>query len=213
MALTEIEYGSLASSAILNHNFQFLQDKITELSALITSETSSYSSTVATLNTSITNLLAYKDSFIPTGTIIISQSVDIPTGFLLCDGSEVKIDDYSDLYAVIGTTYGQSDSTTFCLPDLKDKLVWGKGVATTVGQVIAAGLPNIEGYLTGQESQHGAQTHGALKYKDTWGGVHSGRGGAVAGTMVFNASWANSIYGNSNTVQPPAVVTNFVIKY
>ena len=34
MTLTEIEYGSLASSAILNGNFNYLQEKITELSAL-----------------------------------------------------------------------------------------------------------------------------------------------------------------------------------
>ena len=65
MSLTEIEYGSLASSSVLNGNFQFLQDKITELSALITSQTSSFSSTVATLNNSITELLGYKNSFIP----------------------------------------------------------------------------------------------------------------------------------------------------
>ena len=93
MTLTEIEYGSLASSAILNGNFNFLQDKITELSALITSETSSYSSTVATLNKSISELLNLRESFIPTGTIIISQSPDISSGFLLCDGSELKIED------------------------------------------------------------------------------------------------------------------------
>ena len=29
----------------------------------------------------------------------------------------------------------------------------------------------------------------------------------------FDASLSNSIYGNSNTVQPPAVVMNYIIKY
>lgn len=210
MTLTEIEYGSLASSTVLNNNFQYLQDKITELSALITSETSSYSSTVATLNNSITDLLAYKESFIPVGTIITSQAADIPSGFLLCDGSEVKIDEYEDLYEVIGATYGQTDSTTFCLPDLKDKTVWGKGTETTLGQTLEAGLPNITGGFN-KTKWDGA--NGAFYFVGS-GGTNSNAASGGSGSYVgFDASRSNSIYGKSSTVQPPAVVTNFIIKY
>ena len=211
MTLTEIEYGSLASSTVLNNNFQYLQDKITELSALITSETSSYSSTVATLNNSITDLLAYKESFIPVGTIITSQAADIPSGFLLCDGSEVKIDEYEDLYEVIGATYGQTDSTTFCLPDLKDKTVWGSG-SVDVGTTVDAGLPNIEGSVgitLNTWSGSGAFYNSGSGYMI--GG--SGSWGSNSNLINLDASRSSSIYGNSNTVQPPAVVTNFVIKY
>ena len=183
MSLTEIEYGSLASSSVLNGNFQFLQDKITELSALITSETSSFSSTVATLNNSITELLGYKDSFIQTGTIIISQAPEIPSGFLLCDGSEIKIDEYEDLYAVIGTTYGQSDSTTFCIPDLTGRTVFGISEDGTLGDYLEAGLPNITGgfqvnvltpntkgikeVLTAYESEHVLNQEAQRKIKET----------------------------------------------
>lgn len=211
MSLTEIEYGSLASSAVLNGNFNFLQDKITELSSLITSETSSYSSTVATLNKSINDLLAMKESFIPTGCIILSQVSTVPKGFLLCDGSEVKIEDYEDLYDVIGTTYGQTDSTTFCLPDLKDKTVWGKG-SKALGASIEAGLPNITGSV-------GISLN-------TWSGTgafyNSGTGNMIGGSGIWgsnsnliniDASRCSSIYGKSTTVQPPALVTNFIIKY
>ena len=31
--------------------------------------------------------------------------------------------------------------------------------------------------------------------------------------FIFDASLSNPIYGNSNTVQPPAVVMNYIIKY
>ena len=31
--------------------------------------------------------------------------------------------------------------------------------------------------------------------------------------ISFNTSRSNSIYGNSNTVQPPSVVMNYIIKY
>ncbi len=210
MSLTEIEYGSLASSSVLNGNFQFLQDKITELSALITSETSSFSSTVATLNNSITELLGYKDSFIQTGTIIISQASEIPSGFLLCDGSEIKIDEYEDLYAVIGTTYGQSDSTTFCIPDLTGRTVFGIAENGTLGDYLEAGLPNITGSFN-KTKWDGAS--GSFYFIGS-GGVNSMQATSGSGSTVgFSASRSNAIYGKSSTVQPPAMVTNFLIKY
>ncbi len=210
MSLTEIEYGSLASSAVLNNNFQFLQDKITELSELITSETSSFSSSVATLNNSVNELLGYKEYFIPTGTIIISQASEIPTGFLLCDGSEIKIEEYQDLYDVIGTTYGQSDSTSFCIPDLTARTVFGVSEGNDLGKYLEAGLPNIIGkfaaggaYWGGGDGAFYAQ--GRSDCNQNYGGTGSAWG--------FDASLSNEIYGKSDTVQPEAMVTNFLIKY
>ena len=42
-----------------------------------------------------------------------------PTGYLLCDGSAVSRTTYADLFAIIGTTYGEGDgSTTFNVPNL-----------------------------------------------------------------------------------------------
>lgn len=55
----------------------------------------------------------------PTGSILTNTTGLTPTGFLLCDGSEVSRTVYSDLYGVIGTYYGTGDnSTTFNLPNL-----------------------------------------------------------------------------------------------
>ena len=43
-----------------------------------------------------------------------------PTGFLECKGAAVSRSTYSDLFAVIGTTWGAGDgSSTFNLPDLQ----------------------------------------------------------------------------------------------
>lgn len=43
--------------------------------------------------------------------------------WLLCDGSAVSRTIYSDLFAIIGTTYGEGDgSTTFNLPNVVDKV-------------------------------------------------------------------------------------------
>ena len=52
----------------------------------------------------------------------------IPTGWLLCDGSAVSRTIYSELFTVIGTTYGTGDgSTTFNLPDLRNRFMVGAG--------------------------------------------------------------------------------------
>lgn len=49
-------------------------------------------------------------------------------GYLLCDGTPVKITEYQELYKVIGNTYKKSDntdSTKFNLPDLKKRFPLG----------------------------------------------------------------------------------------
>ena len=51
-----------------------------------------------------------------------------PDGWLICDGSQVSRTTYSDLFSVIGTTFGSGDgSTTFTLPDLRAAFVRGSG--------------------------------------------------------------------------------------
>lgn len=214
MSLTEIEYGSLASSAVLNNNFQFLQDKITELSELITSETSSFSSNVATLNNSVNQLLGYKESFIPIGTIIASQSSEIPSGYLLCDGSEVKIEEYQDLYNVIGTTYGQSDSTSFCIPDLTARTVFGVSDGNDLGKYLEAGLPNITGTFT-PSNQWYDESSGCFSHVASATSNRCGDGGSWPHKTIytFDASKSSDVYGKSSAVQPASVVTNFLIKY
>lgn len=53
---------------------------------------------------------------------------NIPTNYLLCDGSSKLQSDYPDLFAVIGLTYGPSGSTTnFNVPDCRGRAVIGAG--------------------------------------------------------------------------------------
>ena len=63
---------------------------------------------------------------LPIGTIMPFSGSTIPNNFLLADGSTVSRTTYSELFAVIGTTYGSGDgSTTFNLPNLKGKVPVG----------------------------------------------------------------------------------------
>lgn len=62
----------------------------------------------------------------PAGLISLFGGSVVPTGWLICDGSAVSRTTYSNLFSVIGTTYGTGDgSTTFNLPNLKGKIPVG----------------------------------------------------------------------------------------
>lgn len=67
----------------------------------------------------------------PTGTIVPwgGTAGNVPSGYLLCDGSSVAIATYDDLHMVIGCQYcpgGVCTLTDFCLPDLRGKLPVGQ---------------------------------------------------------------------------------------
>jgi len=62
----------------------------------------------------------------PVGLIAPYAGLSAPSGWLLCDGSEVDIAAYSALYDVIGTTYKASPSVgKFAVPDLRGRMPMG----------------------------------------------------------------------------------------
>jgi len=64
----------------------------------------------------------------PRGMISPFAMASAPTGWLSCDGSAVSRTTYSDLFAVIGTTWGSGNgSSTFTLPDLRGAFLRGTG--------------------------------------------------------------------------------------
>ena len=61
-----------------------------------------------------------------TGEVKPFAGATAPAGYLLCAGQTVSRTAYAGLFAVLGTTYGAGDgSTTFSLPDLRDRVVAG----------------------------------------------------------------------------------------
>lgn len=57
-----------------------------------------------------------------------------PAGWLLCDGSAVSRDDFSDLFSVIGTKFGAGNgTTTFNVPDGEGRMLVGSGGNFAIG--------------------------------------------------------------------------------
>lgn len=158
-------------------------------------------------------------SVVPSGAVVPFAGSRAPVGYLLCDGSEVSRTDYPYLFDTIGTLYGEGDGlTTFNLPNLQDKFIQGSSGTNTVGTEKEAGLPNIEAkwdsdyayspYFEG--TFEGAFYRGTESGQKTYNPNSLGTG---IREFLFDASRSNAIYGNSDTVQPPAVVMNYIIKY
>jgi len=63
---------------------------------------------------------------VPAGTLLPFAGLanNIPDGYLACDGSLVRADDYPALYAAIGDTWG-GDGTNFNLPDFRGRFMRG----------------------------------------------------------------------------------------
>lgn len=185
-----------------------------------TSETnaSNSASAAATSETNAAASATAAASFAVVGVVQAFAGSTTPDGWLLCDGSAVSRTTYAALFAVIGTTYGSGNgSTTFNLPNLTDKFIQGN---STSGSVKSAGLPNITGsfdlLVANNAHIRPDRASGAFSKSGTYGYISSGDASGSSsdlGQIDFSASSSNSIYGNSTTVQPPAVTMRYIIKY
>jgi microcystin-dependent protein len=76
---------------------------------------------------------AVQETIISAGSIQMFAGSTAPYGWLICDGSVVSRSVYSDLFKVIGTTYGAGNSnSTFTLPDMRGRFAMGAGTGTSL---------------------------------------------------------------------------------
>ncbi len=153
----------------------------------------------------------------PIGAIIPFGGENVPAGFLLCDGEEYSKEDYKDLYAVIGDYFTKETVTAgyFNVPNLRGK--FAEGAEGNLGTNIDAGLPNITGktkYISANAVWNGTDDGAFTGYGTDKSQINNVQldGTANAYYFIFDASKSNATYGKSDTVQPPAVAVNFIIK-
>ena len=212
MELTKIEYGSLASSKILNDNFNFLETEISDLAENLTNKTANFSSQVATLNFNVENLLKFKQTFIQTGMIIPTVIPEVPLGFLLCDGSEVSKTEYPYLYASMGDLWGTPNSSSnFKLPNLAGNVPVGYNSADTdFAPVGHTGGEKTHKLTIAEMPSH---SHSRNYYSADWcaNGTKSGYHGSDTGTKKVTGSTGGN--GAHNNLQPYAVVKYIICAF
>lgn len=74
----------------------------------------------------------------PVASIIQTARISAPTGWLLCQGQSLLVDDYSALHAAIGYTYGGTGAN-FLLPDLRGRVPVGKSDSGTFVSLNSSG--------------------------------------------------------------------------
>lgn len=167
---------------------------------------------MATANATVRAVLDYlnqkSSSSVPTGAICYFATTAIPTGWLLCNGSNVSRTTYAALFAAIGTKFGTGNgSSTFTLPNLDERFIEGTTTTSDVGKKLEAGLPNITGTAKGDEfpTTEMASLEGAFYHGGTYGDTETG-GGHGSAIINFDASRVSKIYGSSSIVQPRALM-------
>ena len=69
---------------------------------------------------------------VPIGSVMPWTTTVAPAGYLLCDGTSHLRATYSDLFDIIGTTYGSDDGTHFNVPDFRGMFLRGSGAHGTL---------------------------------------------------------------------------------
>jgi microcystin-dependent protein len=156
---------------------------------------------------------------VPPGAIFPYAGINPPNGYLFCDGSEVLISIYPELYTILGNTYRNKASLvgegTFALPDLRGRFPLGRDnmdnnmtISTASGTLVNAG-GNRNG--TGNPSSNPANrvhhssgiTLGAGSGNEALGSV------AVNGVSGINASPLS--VGNASAIMNPYQTINYII--
>lgn len=165
---------------------------------------------MAELETTATDLVgAVNEMKEPAGVIKMFAGSVAPTGYLLCDGSEISRTTYSNLFNIIGTTYGIGDeSTTFNLPNLKGKVPVGldsndtnfNSLSKTGGTpTVTLGIQQIPEHKHDLYISDGSGNLAGLSY--VTGGSYNGNFTRVTGGSQPH-----------NNLQP-YIVLNYIIKY
>lgn len=168
----------------------------------------------------------------PVGTI--KQDLVKRDGWLKLNGATINVADYPRLVSFLSAnsliqsytaspvatdfTYGDSNNKTLILPNFTNLFIESGSSALSNK---SAGLPNISGNvyidLPNVTAIRVTGSSGAFETDNSSNNIKKLQ--LVSGTetgntrLKFNARNSNSIYGNSNTVQPPAVTLIPCIKY
>lgn len=166
---------------------------------------------------------------LPIGSTVEWYSETIPENWLLCNGQAISRTEYAELFAFLGTEFGDGDgSTTFNLPDKREKFSLGKGDKEPYNQ-----LGN-----TGGEEQHTLTLSEIPSHGHSSAVVNPNSAGFTAEDVGYTYTTSNNgvVIPLSNTISrntkgfisstmenpqgggephnnmPPYIVVNYIIK-
>jgi len=150
----------------------------------------------------------------PTGAVIPFAGSSAPSGWFFCNGQELNRSTNSALFNAIGTTFGEGDgSTTFAVPDLRDRFALG---ANSIGGSDAG---RVDNFSTSPGDSGGSDEH-QLTEAEMPSHNHSGLTNPT--DAAGNKARASYESGDKNTGttggdqahnnMPPFLAMNYIIK-
>lgn len=82
----------------------------------------------------------FQDPTGPIGTIHRWTRARIPKGWLPCDGRDLPKNEYPELAALVGTSYGKGDTATFKIPDLRSRFISENSINSIASGFILKGV-------------------------------------------------------------------------
>lgn len=168
----------------------------------------------AYLNDPVAGPSALINSLLPIGIVITGWTTTTPpSGWLLCDGAAISRTDFAALFDVIGTTFGSGNgSSTFNVPDLRDRFVKGKStddIADTGGASEVA-LTASQMPVHSHEVRNGADGDQTNPLETTNGFSGMDASGAIGS---FDNIIRNAGGGLAHENKPPYITLVAIIKF
>ena len=148
------------------------------------------------------------------GTILHFAGNILPEGYMRCDGSAISRETYSELFEIIGITYGAGDGvTTFNIPNFSGKVAVGNS-GDTYYPLGGAGGEETHTLTVDEIPPH---KHQIKTNNDDWNNTQSGGnyGTTKDGTTAwYNNNWytENTGGGQAHNNMQPYLVVNYIIK-
>lgn len=203
--LTRIETGiSAATQGVTNVENRILQER--------TLTKADVAKVAADLNTAMAAL-------IPVGAIFPFVGGQAPTGFALCNGQTLDRVQFAELFRLIGTKYGTTNTSNFKVPDLSGRFLVGVGTGYSLGDtggsqtvaLTAAQMPIHSHDVTGKADQAGRAGVGMYASNvsggSSWQVLSTTENGSLSGLTTTSAG-----SGQAHENRPPYFALEYIIR-
>lgn len=158
-------------------------------------------------------------ALIPVGSIFPFVGGQAPSGFALCNGQSLDRTQYAELFRLIGTKYGTTNSSNFRVPDLSGRFLVGVGTGYSLGDtggsqtvaLTAAQMPIHSHDVTGKADQAGRAGVGMYASNVSggsgWQVLSTTETGSLSGLTTTSAG-----SGQAHENRPPYFAIEYIIR-